>query len=90
MLDLEGVKYPKRIELEFDNKRPYQFALEGSTDGDNWCMLLDYRQNQEEICTIHALLDPNASRYVKIVFTALPPGVAANLTSFGLFGMNQE
>jgi hypothetical protein len=90
MLDLEGVKFPKRTELEFDSKGSYQFILEGSIDGNEWSVLLDYRHNREEIDTVSELLDPNASRYVKIVFTALPAGEAANLKSFGLFGVNNE
>ena len=53
MLDLEGVKYPKRNELEFDNKRPYQFTLEGSTDGENWISFLDYRKNDRKHLTVH-------------------------------------
>jgi beta-galactosidase len=90
MLDLEGVKYPKRIELEFDCKRAYQFVLEGSSDGNEWSTLLDYRHNQEAITVVNGLLEPNACRYVKILFTALPAGVPANLKSFGLFGVNNE
>ncbi len=90
MLDLEGVKYPKRVELEFDDKGTYQFVLEGSSDGNVWSTLVDYRHNQEEIDTVKGFLDPNASRYVKILFTALPAGVPANLKTFGLFGVNNE
>ena len=90
MLDLEGVKYPKRVELEFDDKGTYQFVLEGSSDGNVWSTLVDYRHNQEEIDTVKEFLDPNASRYVKILFTALPAGVPANLKTFGLFGVNNE
>ncbi|WP_199619607.1 glycoside hydrolase family 2 protein [Paenibacillus alkalitolerans] len=90
MLDLEGIKYPKRIELEFDCKGPYQFVIEGSSDGNRWSTLLDYHLNREEIDSVNELLPPNASRYVKIVFTVLPAGEAANLKSFGLFGVNNE
>jgi beta-galactosidase len=89
-LDLEGVKYPKRVELEFDCGGVYQFVLEGSSDGNRWSTLLDYRNNREEIDSVIELLAPNASRYVKILYTALPAGVPANLKSFGLFGVNNE
>jgi hypothetical protein len=90
MLDLEGVKYPKRIELEFDNAGAYQFVLEGSIDGTNWSTLLDYRHNHETIDSVREFIGPCACRYVKIIFTALPEGVPANLKSFGLFGVNNE
>ncbi|MDQ0886323.1 beta-galactosidase [Paenibacillus sp. V4I9] len=89
-LDLEGVKYPKRVELEFDCGGLYQFVLEGSSDGNRWSTLLDYRNNREEIDSVIELLAPNACRYVKILYTALPAGVPANLKSFGLLGMNNE
>ena len=53
MLDLEGVKYPKRVELEFDqDEGTYQFVLEGSSDGNVWSIMVDYRHNQEEIDTV--------------------------------------
>lgn len=88
MLDLEGIKYPKRIELEFDTKGAYQFNLEGSSDGKIWISLLDYRSNSENIDAVKELLESNACRYVKISFTAMPVGVPANLKMFGLFGVN--
>ncbi|MFD1676567.1 glycoside hydrolase family 2 protein [Alicyclobacillus fodiniaquatilis] len=88
LLDLEGVKYPKRIELEFDCKGVYQFVLEGSMDGSLWRPLLDYRHNRAEIDALKALLEPLAYRYVRIFFTSLPTGTAANLKWFGLFGTN--
>ncbi|XEC96049.1 glycoside hydrolase family 2 TIM barrel-domain containing protein [Paenibacillus tarimensis] len=90
LLDLEGVKYPKRLELEFERKGMYRFVLEGSSEGKSWSTLLDYRSNKEEIEAVKELLGPNACRYVKITFTALPEGVAANLKSFELFGVNNE
>lgn len=90
MLDLEGVKYPKRIELGFDIKGPYQFVLIGSSDGNAWTTLLDYRHNNEDIDTVRELLEPNACRYVKLLFTDLPAGVPANVKSFKLYGVNKE
>ncbi|WP_255570210.1 glycoside hydrolase family 2 TIM barrel-domain containing protein [Cohnella sp. CFH 77786] len=90
MLDLEGVKYPKRIELEFDTKGTYQFVLIGSSNGNHWQTLLDYRQNHDAIDAVAELLEPNACRYVKLLFTDLPAGVPANLKSFGLYGLNME
>ncbi|NMO94958.1 beta-galactosidase [Paenibacillus lemnae] len=90
MLDLEGVKYPKHVEIEFDREARYQFILEGSADGNTWSTLLDCRHLQEAVSKVEDNLDQSPCRYVRITFTTLPEDVPANLKAFRLYGYNNE
>jgi beta-galactosidase len=90
MLDLEGVKHPRRAELAFAYSAAYQFVIEGSSNGQDWNMLLDYGHNLDVLDRVSGKVEEAPCRFVRIVFTALPQDIPANLSSFQLFGYNQR
>jgi Glycoside hydrolase 123, catalytic domain/Glycoside hydrolase 123 N-terminal domain/F5/8 type C domain len=60
-----------RLWTYWDNQRFYQYRLEGSADGDTWCLLVDQTRNTTPATAAGELFtfDPTTVRYLRTTFT---------------------
>jgi alpha-L-fucosidase len=86
-VDLEHPYNLTSIETTFTDAGPYQYKVEGSSDGSTWTLLVDQTQTAS---TDKIRTDPCAKndhcQFVRVTFTGLPPGQPAAVAEIKMFG----
>jgi beta-galactosidase len=87
-IDLEGFYQLSSCRLSFNAAGNYRYRVELSMDGAQWTLAIDRTRTERVDVVRNDIFDPGAvARYVRITFTAIPPGARASLREAELYGV---
>jgi hypothetical protein len=86
-IDLGSSFYNAYSTVTFQTPGVYQYTIAVSPDGVNWTQVVDEGKNGRFGASItDSFTSVVQSRYVRITFTGMPPGMTANVANFQVFG----
>jgi hypothetical protein len=88
-VDLEQPHTIRSLEITFPTPGNYRYRVEGSADGATWSLLVDRSQTErtEPVRRDEVPNDPHC-QFVRIAFTAVPPGQPAALAEVEIEGQH--
>jgi xylan 1,4-beta-xylosidase len=98
-IDLKAVQIVMAVQIDFADEGstaigasqdPYQYIVEGSTDGRQWKSLIDHRKVAKDSSQDYEELPVPASvRYIRITNDEMPNGAKFSLSGLRVFGVGQ-
>jgi hypothetical protein len=88
-VDLEQPHTITSVRTTFATAGNYRYRIEGSSDGNAWTLLVDQSNTQSTAKTrTDAILGNRHCQFVRITFTALPPGQPATIADVKIEGQH--
>jgi hypothetical protein len=87
-VDLEGFYQLSGCRVIFARPGNYRFVVEVSRNATDWSLAIDRNQTVRTDPIRNDVFDPGTiARYVRLTFTAIPPGAVANLAELEIHGL---